>query len=99
MKNGSVRPYEDGKFTYQIGDMVLMGHFFENVKKQGGHITYRDFLLEYISYQYNHIVIAYPINLIEIKTKKGELMIWKMTESEHEGIMDNFIYMSHYIDE
>ena len=26
-----VQPYEDGKFTYQIG--VVMGHFFEKMKR------------------------------------------------------------------
>jgi len=28
MKSRLVRPYKDGEFTYQSGDLVVMGHFF-----------------------------------------------------------------------
>jgi len=32
IKNCLVQPYQHGPFTYQIGDLVVMGHFFEKVK-------------------------------------------------------------------
>ena len=73
-----MRPYVNGKFTYQVVDLVVMGHFFEKVRRQGDYIIYRDFMLEYIPCQYSHLVAAYQIHLIEIKVKKGESKRWKM---------------------
>jgi len=35
IKRRLVQPYKDGHFTCQIGDLVVMGHFFEKVKKLG----------------------------------------------------------------
>ena len=67
-----VRLYEDGKFTYQAGEMVMRGHFFEKVKKKGNYIIYRHFMLEYLSCQYSHLVIASRISLTEIKVNVGE---------------------------
>ena len=32
IKSRLVRPYVDGEFTCQVGDLVLMGHFFEKLK-------------------------------------------------------------------
>ena len=33
IKRRLVRPYKDGEFMYQIGDLVLKGHFFDRLKK------------------------------------------------------------------
>ena len=44
IKRRLVWPYVDGEFTYQVGDLVVMGHFFEKVKRQGDYIIYRDFM-------------------------------------------------------
>ena len=33
IKSRLVRPYVDGEFTYQVGDLVLMVHFFEKSEK------------------------------------------------------------------
>ena len=43
-----MRPYVDGEFTYQVGDLVVMGHFFEKVRRQGDYIIYKYFMPEYI---------------------------------------------------
>ena len=67
-----MQPYVDGKFTYQVGDLVVMGHFFEKVRRQGDYIIYTYFMPEYISCQYSHLVVAAWIHLIEMKVKKGE---------------------------
>ena len=32
IKRRLVRPYVDGEFTYQVGELVVMGHFFEKVR-------------------------------------------------------------------
>ena len=50
IKSRLVQPYiVDGEFTYQVGDLVVMGHFFEKVRRQGDYIIYRGFMPEYIS--------------------------------------------------
>ena len=50
IKSRLVRPFVNGELSYQIGDLVVMGHFFEKVR-QGDYIIYRDFMPEYISCQ------------------------------------------------
>ena len=71
--------------------MVVMGHFYEKEKKHGDYFIYRDFMPEYISCQYNHLVIETGISLIEIKVKEGEPRRWKMTDSNHEHILETCI--------
>ena len=78
IKSRLVQPYINGEFTYQVGDLVVMGHFFEKVRRQGDYIIYRDFMHAYISYQYSHLVVATQIHLIEIEVKRGEPKRWKM---------------------
>ena len=88
IKSRMVRPYVDGDFTYQVGDLVVMGHFFEKVKRQGDYIIYKDFMPEYISCQYSHLVVAARIHVIEIKVKRGEPKRWKMSVADHDRIME-----------
>ena len=38
IKNRLVRPYVNGEFTYKVGDLVVMGQFFEKVRRQGDYI-------------------------------------------------------------
>jgi hypothetical protein len=99
IKSRLVRPYQDGDFTYQSGDLVVMGHFFEKVKKQGDYIIYRDFMPDYISCQYSHLVVAARIHLSEIKVKKGEPRRWKMAIADHDRIMETCIPISHWPEE
>ena len=84
---------------YQIGDLVLMGHFFEKVRRQGDYIIYRDFMPGYISCQYSHLVVASQIHLIEIKVKRGEPKRWKMSVADHDHIMETCIPITHWPDE
>ena len=46
-----VWPYVDGEFMYQVGDLFVMGYFFEKVRRQGDYIIYKDFMPKYISCQ------------------------------------------------
>lgn len=62
-KNKLVKPYHNGDYTYQSGDMVLMGCFFEKVKKWVIILSIYFFMLEYISCQYNYLVIVVWIQL------------------------------------
>ena len=57
IKSSLVWPYVDGEFMYQVGDLVVMGHFFEKVRRQGDYIIYIYFMPEYISCQYSHLVV------------------------------------------
>ena len=38
IKSGLVRPYQYGEFTYQTCNLVVMGHFFEKLKKHEKYI-------------------------------------------------------------
>ena len=99
IKSRLVRPYVDGDFTYQVGDLVVMVHFFEKVRRHGDYIIYRDFMHEYISYQSIHSVVAALIHLIEIKVKRGEPKRWKMSVADHDPITETGIPITHWQDE
>ena len=88
IKRRLVCPYVDGEFTYQVGDLVVMGHFIEKLRRQGDYIIYRYFMPEYISCHYSHLVMAAWIHLIEIKVKRGEPKRWKMSVANHDCIME-----------
>jgi len=75
------------------------GPLFERVKKQGAYIIYKDFMPEYISCQYSHLVVATRIHLTEIKVKQGEPKRWKMSEVDHDSIMETCIPITHWPDE
>ena len=92
IKSRLVQPYFDGEFTYQVGDLVVMGHIFGELRRQGDYIIYRDFMPEYISCQYSHLVVAARIHLIEIKVKRGEPKRWKMFVADHDHIMETCYY-------
>ena len=84
---------------YQVGDLVMMGHFFEKVIRQGDYIIYRYFMPKYISYQYSHLVLEDRIHLIEVKVKRGEPKRWKMSVADHDHIMETCIPITHWPDE
>ena len=86
-----MQPYIDGEFTYQVGDLVVMGRFFEKVRRQCDYIMYINSMHEYISCQYSHLMVATRIHLIEIKVKSGEPRTWKMSVADHDHIMDTCI--------
>ena len=84
---------------YEVGDLAVMGHFFEKVRRQGDYIIYRDFRPKYISCQYSHLVVATQIHLIEIKVKRGEPKRGKMSVADHDHIMETCIPITHWPDE
>ena len=51
--------------------MVLMGHFFEEVKKFKDHIIFQDYQPEVIYAQYSHLVIATQLQLKQVKDRKS----------------------------
>ena len=84
---------------YQVGDLVVMDHFFEKVRRQGYYIIYRDLMPEYISCQYSHLVVAAQIHLIEIKVNRGEPRRWNMAVADHDRIMETCIPITNWMDE
>ena len=97
IKSRWVRPFVDGEFSYQVGDLFVTGHIFKNVRRQGDDIIDRDFMPEYISFQYSHLVVATRIHLIKIKVKRGEPKRWKMSVSNHDRIMDTCTPITHWL--
>ena len=79
----------------QIGDAVLMSHVKKKMEKHGAYIIYRDFMHEYISCQYSHLVVTTWIHITKIKENRSEPKIWKMVEVDHDHIMETCIPMTH----
>ena len=99
IKSRLVRPYLDGEFTYQTGDQVVMGHFFEKLKKHDNYIKYKYFKHEFISCQYSHLVVVAQIQLIEMKVRGSEPKTWKMVEADDNCIIENCITITHCLEE
>ena len=99
IKSRLMWPYFDEEFMYQVGDLVVMGHFFEKVRRQGDYVIYIDLMLEYISCQYSHLVVVARIHLIEIKVNRGEPKKWKMLVADHDCIIETSIPIAHWTDE
>ena len=76
-----------------------MGHFFEKARRQGEYIIYRYFMLEYLSCQYSHLVVADRIHLIEIKVNRGEPKRWKISVADHDCIIETSIPIINWLDE
>ena len=68
IKSRLVQPYFNGKFTYQVGDLVVMGHLFEKVRRQGDYIIYRDFMPEYI-YLFSTVIWWWQLGYISLKSR------------------------------
>ena len=84
IKTRLVCPYVDREFTYQVGNLVVMGHLFKKVRRSG---------------QYSHLVVAAWIHLIEMKVKRGEPKRWKMLVVDHDCIMETCIPITHLSDD
>ena len=95
IKSGLVQPYWDGEFTYQTRNLVVMGHFFENLKKHENYIIYKYFKLEYLSCQYSPLVVVSWIQIIEMKVQSSEPKRWKMTKADYDRIMENCFPITH----
>ena len=99
IKSRWVRPFVDGEFSYQVGDLFVTCHIFKKVRRQGDYIIYRYSIHEYISCQYNHLVVASRIDLVKIKVKRGEPKRWKMSVADHDRIMETCIPITHWSDD
>ena len=95
-KSTLLQEYNDpSNYTYPIGSMVLMGHFFEEVKKCKDHIIFQDYQPEVIYAQYSHLVIATRLQLKQVKSRKKQRQ-WRLSIDDHDAILEN-LPLAHFI--
>ena len=84
-------------YTYGVGSMVLMGHFFAEVRKCKYHIIFQDYKSDVICSQYSHLVIASRLQLKAVKSRKNSKhRQWKLSIEDHNSILDN-MPLAHFI--
>ena len=77
-------------YTYGVGSMVLMGHFFVEVRKCKDHILFQDYESVVICAQYSHLIIASRFSLKAVKSRKNSKhRQWKLSIEDHNAILDN----------
>ena len=95
-KSTLLQEYNDpSNYTYPISSMVLMGHFFEEVKKCKDHIIFQDYQPEVIYAQYSHLVIATRLQLKQVKSTKKRRQ-WRLSIDDHDAILEN-LPLAHFI--
>ena len=89
-KSTFLQEYNDpSNYTYLIGSTVLMGHFFEEVKKCKYHIIFQDYQPEVIYTQYNQLVIETRLQMKQVKCRKKQRQ-WRLSIDDHDAILENF---------
>ena len=73
-------------FTYPIGSMVVMGHFFQKIAQNDSYMTYKDYHIDMIVFQYSHLIVVVHLSLAPIRGK-GKVKKWKLSIEDHEKIM------------
>ena len=77
--------YNDHRFPYEIGSIILKGYFFRQTNQSGDFFYFEDYKPNGISCQYSHLMCASHINLIEVQSKKKmKIKKWKMSKTDHE---------------
>eukprot|EP01018_Ginkgo_biloba_P028143 Gb_32992 [translate_table: standard] len=75
-------------FIYPTGSMVVMGHFFQNIAQNDSDMTYKDYHIDRIIFQYSHLIVAVRLSLAPIRGK-GKVKKWKLSIEDHEKIIEN----------
>ena len=95
-KSMLLQEYNDpSNYTYPIVSMVLMGHFFEEVKKCKDHIIFQDYKPKVIYAQYSHLVIETWLQLKQVKSRKKQRQ-WRLLMDDHDAILEN-VPLAHFI--
>ena len=90
--------YIDHRFPYERGSIILKGYFFRQTNQSGDIFYFQDYKPDVISFQYNHLVCATHIKLIEVQSKKkrklrnGKCQNPIMNESLKMAFHWNFFY-------
>ena len=74
-------------FTYPTGSMVVMGHFFQKIAQNDSYMTYKDYHIDRIVFQYSHLIVAVRLSLAPIRGK-GKVKKWKLSIEDHEKIIE-----------
>ena len=74
-------------FTYPTGSMVVMGHFFQKIAQNDSYMTYKDYHIDRIVFQYSHLIVAVCLSLAPIRGK-GNVKKWKLSIEDHEKIIE-----------
>ena len=84
--------YNDHRFQYDKGSIILKGYFFKQTRQSGDFVYFEDYEPDSISCQYSHLVCAARIKFIEVQSKKkSKIKKWKMSKSDHERIIEDGI--------
>ena len=66
--------------------------FFPKNHQTGSNFYFQDYQPDVISCQYSHLVCVVRIKLIEVQSiKKLKVQKWRMSKSNHEGIIEDGI--------
>ena len=87
-----LKDFDDNKFIYERGYIVLKGYFFQETHQTDTHVHFQNYQSDAISFQYSHLVCAACINLIKVQSrKKTKVRKWKMSKADHERIIEDGI--------
>ena len=82
--------YNDHRFTYERGYVILKGYFFRQNNQSGDFVYFQGYEPDVISCQYSHLVCAAHIKLIEVQSKKKlKIKKWKMSKADYEQIIED----------
>ena len=97
-KSTLMQEFKDpSNYTYGVGSMVIMGHFFTEVRKCKDHILFQDYKSDVICAQYSHLVIAARLQLKAVKsTKNSKHRQWKLLIEDHNSMLEN-MPLAHFI--
>eukprot|EP01018_Ginkgo_biloba_P020955 Gb_12101 [translate_table: standard] len=56
-------------FTYPTSSMVVMGHFFQKIAQNDSYMTYKDYHIDMIVFQYSHLIVEIHLSLAPIRGK------------------------------
>ena len=93
-----IQEFKDpSNYTYGVGSMVIMGHFFAEVRKCKDHIIFQYYESDVLCAQYSHLVIVAWLQLKVVKSRKNSKHLqWKLSIEDHNAILDN-IPLAHFI--
>ena len=93
-----LKNYDVNGFTYDRGSIILKGYFFQQTHQSGDFVYFKYYEPDVISFQYNHLVCATHIKLVEVQSKKKlKINKWKMSEVDHERIIEDEIPMELFL--
>lgn len=84
--------YDDNNFIYERRSIILNIYFFQETHQAKSHVYYKDYQSDSINCQYNHLVCATCIKLMEVQSrKKWKVKKWRMSKVDHDQIIEDDI--------